>query len=140
MDPRLPARSPVNRLIAVVLAALVVALAFAARLGGALGGGVIAGYTLGAGLAGLSVLYQLHLLATRPERVLHASVLGFLVQLVALLLGALSFRFLGPAAERADWRSFLIAFAAAAALVLPFGTLEAVRFQRQRRTRAVDPR
>ena len=53
-------------------------------------------------------------------------------QLLALLLGALSFRYLAPAAERADWRSFLIAFAAAVALVLPLGTLEAVRSRQKR--------
>lgn len=121
-----------NRLIVVVLAALVVALACAARFGGALGGGVIAGYLLGAGLAGLSVLYQVHLLATRPERAMAGSVLGFLVLLVALLIGGLSFRYLGPAAERVDWRSFLISFALAGVLVLLFGTLEAVRNQRRR--------
>ena len=127
-----------NRLLVVVLAALVVALACAQRFGGALGAGVIAGYVLGAGLSSLSVMYQLHLLTTRPDRVLHGSVLGFLVQLAALLLGALSFRYLEAAAERADWRSFLIAFAAAVALVLPLGTLEAVRLQRRRRERAAE--
>jgi hypothetical protein len=135
MDPRAPLNGdpePVNRLLAAVLAALLVALACAARFGGALGGGVLAGYLLGAGLAGLSVLYQQHLLATRPERALAGSVLGFLVQLVALILGALSFRYLAPAAERADWRSFLIAYAAAVALVLPLGTLEAVRSRQKR--------
>jgi len=122
----------VNRLIVVVLAALGVALACAYRFGGALGGGVLAGYLLGAGLAGLSVLYQMHLLATRPERAMAGSVMGFLVLLVALLIGALSFRFLEPVAERADWRSFLVTFSLAGALVLPLGTMEAVRHQRRR--------
>lgn len=121
-----------NRLLVVVLAALVVALVCAARFGGALGGGVLAGYLLGAGLAGLSVLYQMHLLATRPARAMTASVLGFLVLLLALLFGGLSFRFLAPVAERADWRSFLITFALAGVLVLPFGTHEAVRHHRRR--------
>lgn len=121
-----------NRLIAVVLAALLVALVCAARFGGALAGGVLAGYFLGAGLAGLSVLYQMHLLATRPERALAGSVVGFLVLVAALLIGGLSFRYVGPAAERADWRSFLITFALAGVLILPLGTFEAVRFHRQR--------
>ena len=117
----LPETSPVNRLIAVVLAALAVALVCAARFGGALGGGVLAGYFLGAGLAGLSVLYQMHLLATRPERAMAGSVLGFLVLIAALLVGG-----------RADWRSFLVTFALAGVLILPLGTFEAVRNQRQR--------
>jgi hypothetical protein len=121
----------VNRLIAVVLAALVVALAFAARLGGALGGGVIAGYLLGAGLAGLSVLYTVHLVSTRPERALAGQVLGFLVLVVALLIGVLSFRYIGPVAERADWRAFAITFAVGGVLVLLLGTLEVVRGQRR---------
>ena len=121
-----------NRLLVVVLAALAVALACAARFGGALGGGVLAGYLLGAGLAGLSVLYQMHLLATRPERAMAGSVIGFLVLLLALLLGGLSFRYIAPVAERADWRSFLITFALAGVLVLLLGTFEAVRHQRRR--------
>ncbi len=132
MEPCLHADTPVNRLLVVVLAALVAALACAARFGGALGGGVLAGYLLGAGLAGLSVLYQMHLLATRPERVMTGSVLGFLVLLVALLLGGLSFRYLAPVAERADWRSFLVTFAIAGLLVLLYGTFEAVRHHRRR--------
>ena len=100
---------------------------------GALGGGVLAGYLLGAGLSGLSFLYQRHVLATRPERALHASVLGFLVKLGALLFGALCFRYLPGASERVDWRSFLVAYAAAVALVLPLATWIAVQEQRQRR-------
>ena len=127
-----------NRLILAALAALIVALVVASKLGGALGGGVLAGYLMGAGLAGISVVYLQHLLATRPERALAGSVLGFLVLLMALLFGALSFRYLAPAAERADWRSFLIAFAGAVALLLPLGTMDAVRCQRRRGRRAAE--
>lgn len=121
-----------NRLLAVVVAAFVAALVLASELGGALGGGVLAGYLLGAGLSGLSFLYTRHVLATRPAGALQASVLGFLVKLAALLLGALAFRFVEAAGARADWRSFLIAYAAAVALVLPFGTWAAVQEQRRR--------
>jgi hypothetical protein len=112
----------VNRLLLAVLAAFAVALAVAARLGGAAGGGVVLGYALGAGLAGLSALYTRHVARTRPGRVLAAAVLGFLVKLLALVLGALAFRYLEPAAARADYRTFLVAFAAAVALILPLGT------------------
>ncbi len=121
-----------NRLILTVIAALVLALVLAARLGGALGGGVLTGFVLGTGLAGLAFQYQRHVLATRPERALHAAVVGFLVKLAALLLGALAFRFVAPAGAYVDWRSFVVAYAAAVALLLPLATWVAVREQRQR--------
>jgi len=121
-----------TRLSLALLAALAAALACSARLGGALGNGVLAGYLAGAGLSGLSFLYQRHTLATRPERALSASVIGFLVKLATLLLGALAFRFIEPAGARVDWRGFVIAFAAAVALVLPLGTWIAVQERRQR--------
>jgi len=126
-----------NRLILAVLAALALALVLAARLGGALGGGVLAGFAAGAGLSGLGFLYQRHVLATRPERALQAAVVGFLAKLAVLLLGALAFRFVEPAGARVDWRSFVVAYAAAVAFVLPLATWVAVREQRERaRTRA----
>jgi len=126
-----------NRLILAVLAALALALVLAARLGGALGGGVLAGFAAGAGLSGLGFLHQRHVLATRPERALHAAVVGFLAKLAVLLLGALAFRFVEPAGARVDWRSFVVAYAAAVAFVLPLATWVAVREQRERaRTRA----
>lgn len=124
-----------NRLILAVLAALAVALLCASRLGGALGNGVLAGYLLGAGLSGLSFLYLRHVLATRPARVLQANVTGFLVKLGALLFGALAFRFIEPVGARADWRSFVIAYAAAVALVLPLATWAALQEQREREQR-----
>ncbi len=114
------------------LAALAVALAVAWRLGGTLGAGVVAGFLLGAGMSGLGVLYERHLLRTRPERALTAFVVAFLAKLAVLILGGVAFRFIEAAAMRVDWRSFLIAFAAAVAVVLPLGTLDAVRsFKRQ---------
>jgi hypothetical protein len=115
-----------------VLVALAEALACAAELGGALGGGVVLGYLLGAAMSGLAFLYQRHVLATRPERALAALVAGFLAKLVALLLGALAFRYVEPAAVRADWRSFVIAYGAAVALVVPLATWAAVQEQRRR--------
>ena len=121
-----------TRLTLAVLATLVAAIWLTFALEGAIGAGVLAGYLLGAGLTGLSVLYQRHVLVHRPERALNASVLGFLVALFALLLGTLAFRFVEPAAARVDWRSFAITFASAAFLVLPLGAWEAVREQRQR--------
>lgn len=126
-----------NRLILTVLAALALALFLAVRLGGALGAGVLTGSVLGTGLAVLAFQYQRHVLAIRPERALHAAVLGFLVKLAALLLGALAFRFLPQAGGYVDWRSFVVAYAAAVALVLPLATWVAVQEQRQRAARAL---
>jgi len=122
-----------NRLIAAVLVALVVAVVCASRLGGALGGGVLAGYLLGAGLSGLSFLHLRHVLATRPERALQATVVGFLFKMGALLAGGLVFRYVAAAGARADWRSFLVTYAAAVAVVLPLATWAAVEEQRRRR-------
>jgi hypothetical protein len=120
-----------TRLIVAMLAALVVALVCASRLGGALGGGVLAGFSLGAGLSGLTFLYLRHVIMTRPERALNAAVLGFLFKLGALLAGGLAFRYIAAAGERADWRSFLVAYAAVVALVLPFATWAALEGQRR---------
>jgi hypothetical protein len=124
-----------TRLILASLAALALAALVAVRLGGALGAGVVAGAALGTGLTGLSVLYQRHVLQFRPERALSAAVVTFGVKLLALLLGALAFRFVDAAAERADWRAFLVAFAAAVAIVLPLGVSEAVGAVRAARPR-----
>ncbi len=121
-----------TRLALAALAALLAAGLVAVRLGGTLGAGVLAGFALGSALSGLSYLYQRHVLLTRPEFALRAAVVTFLFKLLALLLGGLSFRYIEAAAERADWRSFLIAFAAAVALILPLGTAEAARAYRER--------
>lgn len=125
-----------NRLLLVVLAALAAALLVASELGGARGAGVVLGTSLGAGLAGLSTLYTRHALRTRPARALQASMLGFLLQLFSVLIGGLAFRYVESAAARADYRSFLIAFAAAVALVLPFGTWCALHERRKSSTTA----
>ncbi len=123
-----------NRLLPTVLAALAVGtvLALAARLGGAVGGGVALGGLTGAGLSALCYLHQRHVLATHPERALHAAVLGFLVKGAVLLLGALALRFVPSVGARVDWRGFVIAYAAAVALLLPLSAWFAVRGQRQR--------
>lgn len=97
------------------------------RLGGALGGGVIAGFLLGAGLSGLGCLYQRHALRVRPSAMMQAVAVSFLVKLAAVVIGALSLRYVEAAAARADWRSFLIAFAAAVTIVLPLGAWDATR-------------
>jgi hypothetical protein len=117
--------------IATTLGAAVAAVV-AWQLGGTLGSGVLAGYLLGAGLSGLGSLYQRQVLLVRPADSLRAFALAFGAKLVAVLLGSLAFRFVEPCARRADWRSFLVAFAFAVVVVLPFGTLDATRALRKK--------
>lgn len=120
-----------TRLLLLVLAAFAVACLVAVRLDGHAASGVVLGFSLGTGLSGLSFLYTRHTLATRPARAMAAFGVGFLVKLVALLLGALAFRYVPAAAERADWRSFVVAYGASVALILPLGTVLAVRAPRR---------
>lgn len=115
------------RLSLTSLLALAVAAVVAWRLGGRLGAGVMAGFLLGAGMSGLGVLYQRHVLLTRPDRTLMALAVSFLAKLVVVLLGALAFRYVEPVARTADWQSFLVAFAAAVGVILPIGAIEAAR-------------
>ncbi len=107
------------------------------RLGGRLGAGTLAGFLLGAGASGLGLLYLGHTLHHRPERALQALLVAFLAKLALLVSGALAFRHVAAAAERVDWRAFVVAFAAAAALLLPLGAWEALGGFR-RRVRPLD--
>ena len=117
------------------LAALGVAAVVAWRLGGTLGAGCLAGFFLGAAFTGLGSLYQRHMLLTRPERALFAMVVAFLAKLAVVVMGTLTFRFVEVAAERVDWRSFAVAFAAAVAVLLPLGTLDAASAAKRRESR-----
>ena len=92
-----------------------------------MGSGIVAGYALGAALAGLGAMHVLHTLRTRPDKAFQSFAVSFLFKFAALVGGGLAFRYLPAAAERADWRGFLIAFAGAVVLILPFGVLDAVR-------------
>ena len=103
------------------------------QLGGALGAGVMAGFLLGAGFTGLGILYQVHIIRTRPERAMQAMVVSLLSKLVVVMVGALAFRYIEEVAVRADWRSFLATFALAVALLVPIGAWDATRILRDRR-------
>ena len=110
-----------------LLIGLAVAAALAWRLEGPVAAGVLLGYLLGAALSGLGVAWQCHWLQRQPARLLRAQLEAFLVKLAALTVFALAFRFVGVLAERVDWRAFVVAFAAAVALLLPLGTWETAR-------------
>lgn len=103
-------------------------------VGGVVGGGILAGYLFGAGLSGLGVLYQQHTLRTRPELAFHAFTIALFVKFVGMVLGAVAFRFVPAAAARADWRSFLVAFAIGAALLLFSGAFDLHRLTKRRGT------
>jgi hypothetical protein len=96
-------------------------------LTGPSGLGVFLGFLLGAGLAGLSVAWQAHCMRYRPERLMRSQMEGFAVKLGAVGLFALAFRYFEPLSQSVDWRTFLLAFAAAAVIVLPLSTLDLSR-------------
>jgi hypothetical protein len=116
-----------NRTVLVTLAALALSCAAAWRLGGTLGTGVLAGFLCGASVAGLGAAWQMHVIRTRPERVLWATAQSFLFKLFAVLAFALVFRFVDGASERVDWRSFLVTFAAAVFVVMILGAFDNAR-------------
>jgi hypothetical protein len=115
------------------LIGLAVAGSLAWWVGGSSGTGVLSGFVTGALVAGLCVAWQRRVLASNPARMLHAAVAGFLIKLAAVLAGSLALRFMDAEAVIADWRTFLVSFAAAAVLVSIPGTIENVhKFGRPR--------
>lgn len=127
MTPPTLMRSSLISALAVAVAAVV-----AWRLGGRLGAGTLAGFLLGAGASGLGVLYLGHTMRFRPERTMQALLAAFLAKLGLLVAGALAFRYVAAASERVDWKGFVVAFAAAAALILPLGAWETLAGLRSR--------
>lgn len=113
-----------KRTISMTALALAIAAALAVRIGGAVGAGVVAGVLCGASLAVGCALSQRKVVAARPARALHSSVLGFLVQLGALLCFTLALRYYEPALGRIDWRGFAVSFAAVVLLVMTAGALD----------------
>ena len=110
-----------------ILAGLPLAGVMAWQLGGAQGAGLMLGCGVAIGIGLWSVAWQEHLLRTRPKFALNAMMLGFLVKLAALLIGAIALRFLEPAARVADWSTYLIGFAVASLWVMTLGSLRFAR-------------
>jgi len=122
------------------LATLLVAAFVAVRLGERLGMGVALGVLCGVSVSALGAAWQRHGFRTSPERSLRTVAEVFLFKLAFLLVGALSLRYVDAAALRADWRAFLVAFVAAAALVHTTSVFENVRLLRAGDAgRATDP-
>lgn len=117
-----------------VLASLVGAIAAAMiawSLGGTRGGGVLTGYLLAAGVCGLGFMYQRHTLMFRPTHSFLALGVSFMAKFLVLLMGGMAFRYLEPAALRADWKCFIVAYAAAVCLLMPFGAWDMLVGMRQ---------
>ena len=74
-----------------------------------------------------------HVMRTRPEQAFSAFTISFLAKLMIVLIGALAFRFVEPAARWVDYRSFLVAFAAAATILLVASAPDAARALRGQR-------
>jgi hypothetical protein len=110
-----------------ILAGLPLAGVAAWQLGGAQGAGLMLGCAAAIGIGVWALLWQEHLLRTRPKFALNAMLIGFLAKLAALLAGSIALRFLEPAARVADWSTFLIGFAVASLWVMTLGSLRILR-------------
>ena len=100
-------------------AGLLIAAAIAWRIGGADGLGTILGYSFGAFFALIAVAWQAHWLRVQPARAVRAQLEGFTFKLAAVAVFTCVFRFVEQLSQLASWQAFLLAFAAAALIVLP---------------------
>ena len=116
-----------NRTLLLLLALVAASAVAAWNVGGAMGAGILAGALCGGSLAALGASWQQLMIRTRPKRAMAATVEVFLVKLACLLGSGLIFRFVPQAAARADWRSYLVAFAVCAFAVMIVGTFENAR-------------
>lgn len=120
-----------NRLSIATLVCLPFALGLAWQLGGALGTGVLVGFVSAVAVSGLGVAWLIHVGRTRPHQFLSAFAVGFSFKLIVALMGGLAFRYIEPAAARVDHRSFLLAFASVALILLLVGVTEVAGILRE---------
>jgi hypothetical protein len=109
------------------LLGLALAATIAWWVGGSLGTGILCGCACGEIVTGAGLAWQRRVLAVRPKRLMLAATASFLIKLATILVATLALRALDAGAEIVDWRGFLVAFPAAAVLVLLPGTLENMR-------------
>jgi hypothetical protein len=103
---------------------LVAAGAVAWNLEGSEAAGVVVGALLAAGLTGLGLAYQRQALRRTPHLAVGILGLFMVVKIFALFAVAATLRFVPALAERADWESFVLAFAPVAVLALIVGAAE----------------
>ena len=113
------------------LIAMALAIVIALQLGGVLGNGVLSGAGLGCAFSALGAIYMAHTLRTKPSQVLHTFSISFLAKLFVLVMGAMAFRYIPQAAERVDYRGFMVAYAAVIAILVPLGSFDALRGMRK---------
>jgi hypothetical protein len=113
---------------------LAAAAGLALSRGGAGGRGVIAGFVVGAAVAGASVVRQRRVLRATPGRALQTMVEGFLAKLAAVVVAAVALALIPPLRERVEPGSFLLAFGGAVLLVLVPGTFDNARVLGEKRT------
>ena len=112
-------RTSIGTLLGLGCAVLVATL-----LEGALAGGVIGGYLFGAAIALLAAAWLRHVVRTAPERAMRALLEGFFMKFGGMVLAVVCVRYVPAAAQVADWRAFLVAYAAAALTILVLAALE----------------
>ena len=109
------------------LAVIVIGAFLAFQLGGREGMGVVAGVLCGTSVSMLGAAWQRHSFRYRTKQAFQSVVEVFMFKLAFVLLGALSFRFIEAASARADWKTFLVTFAAVALVVQTAAVFESVR-------------
>ena len=100
---------------------------FAWSEGGRVGMGVILGGLAGGAVASACVGWQWRTALRAPERALKLSVVAFLIYLVAAILGAVSFRYIGSASAGADWVAFMGAYTLTVFVLMTVGAFDVAR-------------
>lgn len=108
---------------------------FAWLYGGAIGAGVVTGFLAGAAVTAWGVVRQRRAIPTDPGRAMRILVEGFLVKLAAVTCFALVLGLVPRLRGALDWRAFVVAFGAAALVVLFPGTAENARLLTRGRVR-----
>lgn len=115
------------------LLGLGLAVLVAARFEGAMATGVVGGYLCGASVALLGAAWIRHCVRIDSRRALRAMVEAFFMKFGGLLVAAFTLRYVAAAGEAADWRGFVVAYAAAAVVTLLLSTRESARTLRSPR-------
>lgn len=110
-----------TRLTLALLACTAAAVGLYVWRPGPIGLGSVMGICMGAGLGALGVLWVAREARRGGLHAFRAQTLLFLLKLGVLTAGALALRFLPQLEQSADWRAWLLAFAAASVLVLFVG-------------------
>jgi hypothetical protein len=120
-----------TRMIVGIIAGLGLAALVASGLEGIVATGVLCGYLFGASVGALGASWTHHVARVKPANVLQAHVVSFAFKFLGVLMGAFALAFVPAAAEIADWKSFIVAYAAATMITLILGSLDISRALKQ---------